>query len=127
MEWKEWPGWLKGGVIFSLIIIILIILCGLIVIPLIHYFNIPNYDYYPKCSGFTEGMRPHQSFMACFAIPIGIASLPVGLLLMRLPQITNDSFYLLIYFIISIIFWFLIGALIGFIIGKIKSRGENIK
>ncbi len=101
MGWKEWPAWVKGGIIADLIFIIL----GIILLP----FSIDSFPYsvYLLLPGF---------YLLSFLKLISESSF-----LLSSENILKNLFLPMI---LSLITYFLIGAIIGFIISKIKSHNE---
>lgn len=104
MGWKKLPSWLKGGIILSVLYLII----SLILIK------------YPCSTGYLRGQ----------CLGLGILFLVLsspGLGILNLLSIEySENLYLAIIFTFSI--YFIIGAIIGWIIGKIKSRKrENEK
>ncbi len=131
MGWKNWPAWVKGGVIFSIISIGLIALVS-VYSRLIHNLSI-NFE-----NPFTLLILLIQDFLIEFPTEfllnlfVGkyhlclmgfgeMASIDYGI---NCPVISN-SMRLIISFFTIIIFYFLIGSIIGFIIGKIKSKNQT--
>jgi ABC-type Na+ efflux pump permease subunit len=106
MGWKNWPSWLKGGIIAGIIFIILLILS----------LFIPS-------SGCTDKPLPEGYIMEDCA-PINISSLLLlpSYLLLYFLEIHNDLLAMSIAFLFSLLIYFLIGTLIGFIYAKIKSK-----
>ena len=101
--WKEWPYWLKGGVIITIIGLILFFV-GILFIYLDLFFNPCHGDV--CASGFLTSIG--ILFFSVFAWPMMLA---------------QNQDILIWTLIISILQLFIIGAIIGFIYGKIKSRG----
>ncbi len=97
MEWKNWPSWLKGGIVALVIYI-----------PLFLILN----PYIIKQDPFN------LIILEIPAAPILIVLPRVGIELGGLTGLTLLFFILLIYY-------FILGALIGFIISKIKSKKEE--
>ncbi|MEK6932310.1 MAG: hypothetical protein AABW56_00765 [Nanoarchaeota archaeon] len=98
MGWKDWPSWLKGGVILALIDFVILL------IPIIKYLGDPNY--------YGESL----AFFLIFTNPLSF-------MLSDLFEINLMKFLgLLGYALFGIIFYFIIGALIGWIVGKIRNR-----
>ncbi len=112
MGWKDWwktkPYWLKGGIIFPLIILIL---WGIIAI-----LEIANII--PRGEGGTTIWMPLM-----FSMPIVVL---YGIFGGNLD--TRITAPLFIFFtLLTILEIFLIGAFIGWIYGKIKSRSKGVK
>jgi len=109
MGWRDWPYWLKGGVIGLIILIpgalfIFTSIGGLILLllfPILLLLN-PIGDYI------------YQTYRVADVSPTGFVmySLPNKFMLIKY----------IIYFLGVIIYVFLLGALIGWIYGKIKNR-----
>jgi len=116
MSWKNWPAWLKGGVI-GIIFFIIVLLSYII-------FNIFTGTTCATDQGAIDncGVQP----VLLWGIPEQIILLPVNLLAGVLQYYAVNYIYKIILLLfVEICFWFAIGALIGFIIGKIKSRKEK--
>ena len=96
MGWKEWPSWLKGGLITT-------ILFG---IPLIFS------EIYRRGSWEMVGSLSFmdQVYLTLHKLPANIIPLPIR----------SRAIYL----ILALLIYFLIGAIIGFIYGKIKSKNQ---
>lgn len=100
MEWKNWPYWLKGGIILLIIHSILTLIGFLF----LYDSTDPNGD------------------VALIILPNIIIPL-IALNWMHLPLIFG-KWSSIFYFSI---FWFIIGTLIGWIYGKIKSKKRGRK
>jgi len=97
MGWKEWPAWLKGGVIlasFMFVIEVFVLIIGSLI----------------ECAG-TAGTSIGT---LCLLLQyLSFAIIPAFFL-----EFANiHPVFVVLYLIV---FWFLIGSLIGWIIGKIK-------
>lgn len=103
MGWKNWPSWVKGGVIL-LILGLIANIFGLII-------ELNNDSPVTKGLGFAVVNLP-ALLIVTFIIRI---LKPLGLPLASI--LSNVFVFMIIYFII--------GAFIGWIYGKIKSRGKN--
>ncbi len=110
MGWKNWPAWVKGGVIgfFSVFLLILIIR---------FFLN----------SVSALGDSPGPLYLLLGKVYFIIYFIP-GTLLLKIPFMGLLGYFnffgeLLTIFICSL-FYFLIGALIGWIVGKIKSKNQ---
>ncbi len=104
MGWRDWSYWVKGGLIFD----VLVILVGLILLPFKFEWCI-----------FTC-TKVFYSLYLYFPVAYMIKS------------IFGDNFgfnsnlgNLLLVTTLSIVFYFVIGAIIGWIYGKIKQRREQ--
>ena len=95
MGWKDWPYWLKGGIIVSVFALIFRLAGSMFLL----------FD----SSNIFERILSYISFFLGY--PFGIP----------LANILNTGITI-IDFILFLIFYSLIGALIGWIYGKIKSR-----
>lgn len=108
MEWKEWPSWLKGGIIFGLLMVILSFTIPLLFNTILGKFLI-SIIYIPfivfPLRIFSE-LFFSQNSQGLFANTLGI--------FFRTPSILG--------FIIIFIIYFIIGAIIGWIVGKIKKK-----
>ncbi len=116
---KDWPFWIKGGILIFPILILLILILGLI-----------NILFYGGCSftcpenvGAICPKSPTICFQSSLGNVINVLSLPLTILL------NKDSFLFSpfsgIYnfnFFFNIIIWFIIGAVIGLIFEKIKKK-----
>ena len=98
MGWKNWPAWLKGGVIGGLAYLVIIIISGLMKFPYLSYpaslLSKPLLVFCASSSG-CSGEHCLGAVIYCGLI----TTIPV-----------------------SIILGFVIGALIGLIVRKIRSR-----
>ena len=92
MGWRNWPSWLKGGIILALIDFIILL------IPLVKYFSNPNY--YGESFGYLLVFTNPLSWMLS-----DLFEVPLNLPLMAF---------------LGIILYFLVGSLIGWLIGKFK-------
>jgi len=102
MGWKNWPYWLKGGIVFTVIELIFLFLQTFLT-DFINYFN-ENYNYpfiLASMLGWATAGFDSPNLLAPFGAVIFI-----------------------VYFLS---FSFIIGALIGFIVGKIKSSKRGKK
>lgn len=130
MSWKNWSYWLRGGILFVVLFILLTLILGII-------FAAVNQGKCTVSSGavlLCLGCGPaiiEESFRACFmqAVPItGLLVFPAIFLFYPIFIFTNFAFNPIILILIILISLFINGAIIGFIIGKIKSlNGRKIK
>ena len=98
MGWREWPAWLKGGVI------------GLILLILAFIVSV-------SCVSLVVG--PNQLSCVIPALPILIGGI--------LAELLGFQNKLVVYFImdsVDLILYFSIGAFIGWIVGKLKNRNQ---
>lgn len=104
MGWKNWPSWLRGGIIISSVYILLLLWVFI------------------GAMGINLGTNLATKFSA------NIFMLPVFLIFSLFKSILKigDLAILIISAFLSIILYFIIGALIGLIVGKIK-RGKKRK
>ncbi len=108
MGWKNWPYWLKGGLIFTMLVLLVTFIIGLIAV--ISYSNIP--------------FSGKDIFLIYFIIIYLFPSYS----LLNVLKSSPGSFLegnIITAIITSSVIWFLIGALIGFVIGKIKSSRKR--
>jgi hypothetical protein len=99
MGWKEWPTWLKGGVIGLILSVLFLI--GLII-----------------CASSSLGSGSYGCINFIFPLFFGAF----------MASILNIQNKFVGYFVIgftNLIIYFLIGALIGWIVGKIKNRNKR--
>ena len=99
MGWKNWPAWLKGG-------IICLFLYGAITLILLPF-------------GYPSGCQ-----WLCFPywiIPTFIGS---GLISYPFSMLTGSDLWDEFGLIGAIVFYFIIGAIIGWIVGKVKNRNK---
>ena len=103
MGWKEWPYWIKGGILLSALSIIFAFLL------------IPFGNYYP-----TDIGSPYWGIILLRPSYVIIDFLQnTGLRIYAI----NDSLYSFFKaLVISLILYFLFGSLIGWIYGKIKAK-----
>lgn len=104
MGWKEWPSWLKGGIIALIIPIVSIIaMIG----------SLLDLDFLDSL-----GFMPYWILFAVLPFKFGYETCLISLpgCIPNVPLIFTIAMVIL--FFLS---FFLIGAIIGFIIGKIKS------
>ena len=102
MNWKNWPYWVKGGIIGAIVMILII-----------------GVDYVGACYGGTK-----QEFCGYFTI---MASLPLAFLLLgKLTafEIFSTKVSITEYMVSAVILYFILGAFIGFLYGKYKSRKQ---
>ena len=92
MGWKNWPYWIKGGIIFGFI-------------PIITLFLVFIYS------------RELAALIFIFLFGFGVPAI-----LDDLGYTTEIATRAVIIWGIPIIIWFIIGSVIGWIYGKIKSR-----
>jgi hypothetical protein len=104
MGWKQWPSWLKGGVISSGIIAVIDILAVILV-------------------DFTSGGLSNigEIIYLIQAAAIGIPLALLGIIDLQYLDNTGDR---LIFFIWSLLVFFSIGSLFGWIVGKIKANKQ---
>lgn len=114
MGFKDWPSWLKGGVILGIVYIILLFMFYLYGLLL---------NYWDKV-----GTVPIIAQIPMF-IGLLLIFLPIALVNSIIPiAMSPGSFFskiTLIGYVGGFVFYFIIGALIGFIIGKLKSKNQN--
>ena len=111
MGWKNWPYWVRGGLIGGLIAVVLdliILSSGILFLNDLNANNLSGY----------------QRFVLYFIIiPMGLISFPLLMILVPLfgygEAITAGYFFLPF---VSIVSFFIIGAIIGLVYGKIKKR-----
>ena len=106
MSWKNFPGWLKGGIVVEIIYLISL------------FFALVNISYIS-----TLGI------LASFSAVI-LMNLFVSLFKLNSCSAVAFTFDCPVYidiitFIVVGIFYFIVGAIIGFIVGKIKNRNGN--
>ena len=108
MRWKDWPYWLKGGIILLVIYVIF-------TVPLLLSYN-------QQTSKFND--NPISSILLIVNIMGGILLLLSGTISV-FGDVTLKSIISLI--VINSILYTLIGALIGWIYGKIKNKSFSKK
>ncbi len=121
MSWKDWPAWLKGGIISSAISIIFLSI----------NFLPESLETSPIFSSWP-GLLLMLFFLLFLAPGLGVCDffLSIGINLSCSDgggsgSLFTEFNYLSNYFL-AVFSWFLIGAIIGFIYGKIKSKkAEN--
>jgi len=97
MSWRDWPAWLKGGVIGA----VLSLITSIIYVLFVNLgFGVPLF--------------------ILFEIPIRIVSF-----IFNWGQVIQGWRVYLGIFIFNPVFYFIIGALIGFIINKINKRSKK--
>ena len=106
MGWKEWPMWVKGGIILFCLSSILGILDFSCLI--------------------------HKSGFECipFEIPTLITSPFRGIFLSITYHTTSNSLVQLSQFLViltSVLLWTIVGAVVGWIVGKVKERRQRKK
>src|SRR3989344_4254200 len=103
MVWKNWSYWVKGGIIFTIIIFIFQIIGAFAVLS-----GTKNLIFAPFI--FVQGFLNYP-----FGIPIAnfLETLSFGIYPLTL--------------LLNLVYLFIIGAIIGLIYGKIKNRGVNNK
>jgi len=108
MGWKNFPSWLKGGIIVLALITFLFLI--LFVMGAKNTTNLYNSDKisYSQVTPLYAYLIPNF-----LRIPLNTYS-QTGTLLSFIGRIIE-----------GFILWFVVGALIGFIVGKIKSRGKR--
>jgi len=96
MSWKNWPGWLKGGLVG-------------IFMPYVFYI-------------LAFAISPNDAASNYFSwILIFLAFWPIALIeILIQKQLSGLPFY----FLFSTLFYFLVGAIIGIIIRKLKSKNK---
>ncbi|MEI6731272.1 MAG: hypothetical protein WCK90_01185 [archaeon] len=102
MSWKDLPNWLKGGIIVTLI--------GLII------FLLSSVCYQTKCREPAQGCQDYFNYAFCSYSNKIIVTVDFSIN----PLI--NSFAPIIAFIGTIAIYFIIGAIIGWILGKFKSK-----
>ena len=118
MSWKDWPYWLRGGLI-GLIIPVAILIIGIIVII----------ELLKDGGGFAFNVPA----IFVILVLIFILSSPVILVstIFKIHILSDTNFYssIILSVIISLPIYFIIGAIIGFIYGKFKRNKpkEEIK
>lgn len=98
MRWKEWPYWLRGGIIASLLGLIYSVLSTIFIFKIPYELSRPLYTFGILICGLEDGD---------------------GILHATLCE---GSLGLVSVIISALILLFIIGALIGLIIGKIKKK-----
>jgi hypothetical protein len=100
MGWKEWPSWVKGGVI-SIYVTFSLIIIGFLVSII-----------------YPEILKILVIFFIWihYIIPLEANNMGTGFIIMGIILISSP--------ILSLLFFFLIGALIGWIYGKIKNKNK---
>ena len=93
MGWKNWPSWLKGGIIFFFVHLIISIIL------------------------FIFFFKGEFNFAGLFAL-----SIDLPLFLFGCSSSDGLTFQRFCYPIAGSLFYFLIGAIIGWIYGKLKSK-----
>ncbi|MBS3114557.1 hypothetical protein J4448_05640 [Candidatus Woesearchaeota archaeon] len=101
MGWKDWPYWLKGGVIAV----------GIIILVIVFLVPFGESDLLGVGSVHSSGGGPY------WMLPF----LPGFILVLIFNPSTKPLGYFLFYGT-PLILYFLIGAVIGWIVGKIKSK-----
>jgi len=125
MGWKNWPYWLRGGIISFIIVFALTILytLNLVIIELI----VPGGDI-DYISGIEDILTVISFFMiVIIAFIVSIPLLPLSIFGVRsIPGIDAGNILsnYLFFFFMSII-WFIIGAIIGLIVGKVKKKKQE--
>ena len=121
MIWKNWPRWLKGGIIFTAIFYIFAIL--LIIFSIVTLRNSP-----PSTPFDFLGIV--FLIMILFLLPLIIFAMLFGIAPENIFSGMTPSFGQIIILILGLLlntlFIFLVGALIGWFFGKIKSK-NNLK
>jgi hypothetical protein len=104
MEWKDWPGWLKGGVITILIYLVILIFTTII------YLHLNN----------DAEQKDYASFV--FVIPF----LPALALFSTSTFGTESKIILwLIFTFISLFLWFILGGIFGLLQIRKKKDSED--
>ena len=96
MGWSEWPSWLKGGGIGSIV--------GLFIL-FIEFFFCGNYS--------LTGLA--KVFCGTIAFPL----FPTNLLL----YMSSISTIIFNQIPVTVVIYFILGAIVGWIVGKIRNRG----
>lgn len=110
MGWKNWPYWLRGGIIGGVIGIIWFV------------FHFMGMNFGPGEGGYLNWVY------YTFGVISGLLGSILGFFIFPIALLFGEYFSdatATPFLIISVIYLFLIGALIGFIIGKIKSRNKK--
>lgn len=117
MGWKNYPIWLRGGIIAVLVSLIAFILNLDFINDLLFTSAVTpdGYDKYPILA-MIQGMI--HTILAIIASPIEI----LGWLFIWGDNFKGGSNTLVMIYILGLILSFIVGAIIGLIIGKIKSR-----
>ncbi len=110
MGWKDWPYWVKGGIIAIIVHIILL--------PLLLLSIWTSYSTPPTDAGAIGAAILFGASIGPFISPFIFGILP-----MPIPFSSVVGYYL-IGFIFPIIIYFILGAIIGLVYGKIKSRKD---
>ena len=105
MSWKNWPSWLKGGLISGGAITLIAFFMDLF------YRNTLNWY--------------HISFIPSW--PVLYISGLTGLNKIFIPNSFYYALFILGLYALLFISWFIIGIIIGYIYGKIKSKKQNLK
>jgi hypothetical protein len=122
MSWKDWPYWLKGGMVGILVLIVLVFLWGSV-------FAIMNNG---KCGVWDSP----SSFGLCYGVPYMALTLPafyVGNIAARafysqtdvgepIPTVLSSLVGSIFFIGGGVLLWFLVGAIVGLIIGKVKKQ-----
>ena len=103
MTWKDWPYWLKGGILAILLILALSFLFGIFIM-------------------FKGDIYIFRSLFYIFVVPgmILIAARKFSMYGYEIPDINFFDVFIMTTFSIGL--YFIIGALIGWIYSKIKSK-----
>ena len=115
MKWKEFPLWLKGGILIFPILLCLALLVGFLF--LILNGGTCTGGPCPACLGCACPSSPIYCFTPAFGTTLILPSFPVAWILDR-DSFIGSSFYNILY---NFFVWFLIGALIGWLVQKIKN------
>lgn len=111
MGWKEWPSWLKGGMVLVIIYIILILLSVFTL-----YYDFTTWTSEVMFWTYVAIVSPTE-FLSLI-LPI---KFPLGIGFLGGP---SDS-EMITSLIVLAIFYFFIGSIIGWIYGKIKNRNQS--
>ena len=119
MGWRNWPSWLKGGMMLVIIFIILVLIQGIV---------------------FGKWTKDFASYSQFISIEL-LTQFPGDIALMSIPNYVeckyepgvsidinscpNINLLNLLPYLSTLIIYFILGSIIGFVIGKIKNRGEK--
>ena len=105
MGWKNWPYWLRGGIVCAVLVLIVFIISAVL-----GYFKLGYFG--------QKGIGGILSYFAIFGI---IISIPIELIVL-VTNVPIERYPNYVLYIFVIVIWFIIGALIGWIVKKIKNR-----
>ncbi len=110
MGWKDWPHWLKGGVIVAVLYAILFLIYLLVA------YSAEGNSQVGGGAGFGLAL-----------IPLVLSGIPATFLLSLLPNSADKSagVIILLLFVVCVAQWFVIGIILGWIYGKIKNRNQQ--